>query len=98
MKNKSQISHEVSVDSAEISFEFRGLDDQVVQKLKAHSERESKMIDNFNRSVNNESILNERAEISPTANSSSDNHSAKDHDLSPTRFGDWEKKGRCYDF
>lgn len=78
-------------------FELRGLDKAVVDSLKKHDdEYEARMIANFNAKVNSPDV-EKQSETKP-ANQKQAEEVGGQKGLEPTRFGDWEKKGRCTDF
>ena len=80
--------------SLETSFDCRGLNQSVVEKLNKNADREAQMIANFNAKVNLiENIQADEHDVS-VKNTETDRPAG----LEPTRYGDWEKKGRCYDF
>jgi len=88
--------------SAEIAsdFELRDLNEHVLARLQEKVHRESEMIANFNANVNKVDI----EKTSHTSESQSEQGDTNMTDpksssqLDPTRYGDWEKKGRCFDF
>ena len=77
-----------------VSFDERDLDQVVLGRLQANSERESEMIANFNAKVNSEEHF---VEVNRRGVNSKE-ESGGPSGLEPTRYGDWERKGRCYDF
>lgn len=96
LSNPSQNSSTESNDSLqEYSFESRDLEQAVIDKLAKHAEHEAQMIANFNAKVNAQEI-----ETINTSNitDDDDNEQCGPKGLEPTRYGDWERKGRCYDF
>jgi len=94
-KRKNDNSSEMHSD-----FELRDLDEYVLARIQEKADRESEMIANFNAKVNKVGIAGSPASSSKDNDKkiekSGDSKTA--NQLEPTRYGDWEKKGRCYDF
>lgn len=87
-------SNSISND-LDVGFDSRGLDYTVIARLKQSADFEAQMIANFNAKVNSDDhqlIVNE---IHQDKNNS---ETGGPSGLEPTRYGDWERKGRCYDF
>ena len=55
---------------------------------------EAQMIANFNAKVNSKEHQQSLTKFSEAV----DKETGGPAGLEPTRYGDWEKKGRCYDF
>ncbi len=77
-----------------IDFDSRGLDESIVARLKQASEREAEMIANFNAKVNSQEHHANIEQVKRDDNTETGGPAG----LEPTRYGDWERKGRCYDF
>lgn len=86
-------NHSVSVDVRKIQ-DFRSLEDKIVQHPKQDSELEAKMIANFNAKVNS----NHHQSAQELSIELVTGESGGPIGLEPTRYGDWERKGRCSDF
>ncbi len=76
------------------NFDDRDLDQAVLDRLQADASRESEMIANFNAKVNSE----KHHELVNNEAINTEDESGGPSGLEPTRYGDWERKGRCYDF
>ena len=70
------------------------LDREVAQRLEQDSDFEAKMIANFNANVNS----TQHHEKVKKTNLNPVKESGGPAGLEPTRYGDWERKGRCSDF
>ncbi len=79
--------------AANKSFDDRDLDRSVIEKSTKDADYEKKMIAQFNAKVNNA-----EQQDKPDAKSLDDNEQGGPSGLEPTRYGDWERKGRCCDF
>ena len=75
------------------TFDERGLEQSVIDKTTKDADYEAKMIAQFNAKVN----CTEQQE-KPDGQSVDSNEQGGPSGLEPTRYGDWERKGRCYDF
>ena len=79
------------------TFELRDLDEAIVDSLKKHDDAyEAQMIANFNAKVNSSATDKQKEEQVIHAEKQEEVGGQKGPE--PTRFGDWEKKGRCSDF
>jgi hypothetical protein len=74
--------------------DLRDLDSAVIQRLQCDSKFEDKMIANFNAKVNSIHHPSSEKQIIKQNKGESGGPSG----LEPTRYGDWERKGRCSDF
>ena len=74
-------------------FDDHDLDQAVIEKLANDANYEAKMIAQFNAKVNKVEPQN-KPDVKISGNSEQGGPSG----LEPTRYGDWESKGRCYDF
>ena len=81
-------------DSQETSFDCRGLDEPVIARLNKNTDREAQMIADFNAKVNLLESKKSNKHKKVEENVETDGPKG----LEPTRYGDWERKGRCYDF
>ena len=81
-------------DSQETSFDCRGLDELVIARSNKNIDREAQMIANFNAKVNIVESKKSNNYKKMEENVETDGPKG----LEPTRYGDWERKGRCYDF
>ncbi len=81
-------------ETKNIDFDSRDLDESIVARLKQESEREAEMIANFNAKVNSKEHQAKVEQTNPYDNTEIGGPTG----LEPTRYGDWERKGRCYDF
>ena len=62
-------------------------------------EFEARMIAQFNKQVNETENTFKQKELEESFNSKSDaSETGGPKGLEPTRYGDWESKGRCHDF
>lgn len=95
--NKDQNSNDSLLDKSKegVSFDSRDLDQAVIDRLSRDADKEAQMIANFNAKVNlpasNEPKQDGKAGVN-------DNEEGGPSGPEPTRYGDWEKKGRCFDF
>ena len=85
---------EKKLKNTQTTFDERDLDQAVLDRLKVTEEREAEMIANFNAKVNSEK---HHEQVSKSEVELAD-ESGGPSGLEPTRYGDWERKGRCYDF
>jgi len=91
----SEKSLKNTIVTEELGFDHRDLDQSVVQRLQAQADKEAQMIANFNAKVNSE----EHHQALKSAQQAEDiSETGGPQGLEPTRYGDWERKGRCYDF